>query len=388
MNTFLLAGLLALASQSAAAQPRELTEEQALAALAAASPELKAVLAAARPAARAKAAAALHPNPALSLDRDGLGGGENTYMLEWAPDLTGRRGLRAAAAEAGASAAALAAAEGEAGLRARARRAFYALLAAQEASREHREAASRVKALAGVSRAASAGADYGRLRLEIEFASVQAAAVAALAREDEARCALAALLGEAACADLRAAGGLLPRPPAAARTGVEPPSVARLEAEAGAAEALRKGALKRSWPELALRGGLKTAGGENGAQAGVSFTLPFLDAGRAEAGVKEAEREAALAALAAERLRLAAAEGSARLRLERLLLSASALASDMAAQAARLERAASLGYAEGRLGPAELVDAFQAGLKARLDLLEAAYAARLAEVDLRLARGE
>lgn len=381
--------LVALAGAApAAALPRELTEEGALAAMAKTSPELKAARAASRPAQQARKEAGLYPNPELSLDRDALDGGENSYMLEWAPDLWGRRGLRVSAAEAGAAAALSASAGAESLLRARVRRAFYALLSAQEISRERREAAARVKALAGIARGSSAAADYARLRLEVEFASVQAAAAAALAAEDEARCSLSALLGETGCAELLAVGELRPSRPSSAAAAGPAPSLAKLEAEVRFHEAERKAALKGAYPELGFRGGLKTAGGESGAQAGVSLTLPFLNTGAALAGVKAAERDAALAALEAERLRLAAESQAAGLRLERLLASVSALASGVAPQAARLERSASLAYAEGQLGAAELVDAFKAGLEARLALVEAAAAARLAEIDLRLARGE
>ncbi|MEW5907159.1 MAG: TolC family protein [Elusimicrobiota bacterium] len=366
----------------------EMTEAEAVGRLNPASPAIKAFEAAALPAAAASRAAGLHSNPEFSADRDSLGEGETSLVLEWAPDLSGRRGLRREAAAASALAAGKAAAETRVELRASVSRAFYALLLAQEAYRERREAAARLKALAAVTRAGYGAADYGRLRLEVEFAAAQAEAEAGAAAEDDARCSLSALLGEPGCAVPRAAGSLLPA--GEERTGEGPgsPSLARLAAEAGAAEAERKAALRRAFPELAFRGGVKTSAGESGAQAGLSLSLPIFDAGRGEAGVKAAERSAALARLDLERQRLAAGAEGARLRLRRLLAVSTSLASEVVPQAQKLERAAALAYAEGRLGAADLVDAFRTGLRVRLDLLETAHAARLAEIDLRLARGE
>ncbi|KAF0153848.1 MAG: outer membrane efflux protein, partial [Elusimicrobia bacterium] len=347
-------------------------------------------------AARARQAAGPAADPVLALDRDSLGAGENSFLLEWTPDISGGRGLLRAAAGASASAAESAARLAGLGLRAEVLRAFYALLLAQEVSREHRSAASRLKALAGITRAAPAGRNaYDRLRLEVEFAAAQAEAGDAFARVEETRCALSALLGSADCAELLAQGTLLPPvmgpapSPAAEPAGPRPhPALEMLSAEADVRDAERRFALSRNIPGLSLRGGLKTSDGDSAGQAGVALSLPLSGSGRRAAEAAAGRRDETLARLEEARLGLSAAGAAARLRLEKRMAAAAARGSEVLPQAERLEREAALGYTEGRLGVPELVDAFRTALRVRVALLEAAYEARLAYIGLKLAGGE
>lgn len=386
----LIAALLYAAPPPAAGAPSDLTEEQAIAAFSESNPALKAARAQVFTARRAHTAAALPANPVFSADRDSLGAGENSFLLEWVPDFSGRKRLLRSAASAGITAAEHTARLTELELRSVVRRAFYSLLLAQEVSLEFREGAARMKALAGVLRSSAADRrGYDRLRLEVEFARAAAEARDAARSEEEARCSLAALLGLEVCGNTRARGTLLPPAAAARAAAAVHPAVERLRAEAAAREAERLAALRRAAPELGLRGGVKTAGNAgSGLLAGVSLSIPFLDSGRPEADLRAAERDAALALMEAGRLKLAIDSGAAALRLAGALESAAAHASGVLPQTERLERAAALAYTEGRLGAPELVDAFRTALQARVRRLEISREARLAEIDLRLAAGE
>lgn len=392
----LVVGLFAPGAGSA-----QLTEEDAVQ-RAMARPEVRDLFEGEVDVARADSArAGLWPNPVLSYSREATRGGsgstDDVALLTQAFDLSGRRGLRADAAERRLEAALARGASGRFALEVEVRARFHGLLAAERRVAAAVHALRQTDALAtavGRRQAAGDASGYDRGRLERERASFAARAAVEEAGLSRARARLGGLLGDLAA--IAVTGELLPSgtPPEldglVGRISTRPDLRALAEeAEAGALEARAGG---RGWiPEVTLSGGYKGTSTQDerptGFALGVAVPFPLFDRAQDERLRGQGRARAA-------RARLALGTDAATAEVRGLHAEASALAeaarrfrADALETARRLITTADAAYRGGEVGILELVDAHRGGLDAELQALELELAARRARLDLDLATG-
>lgn len=347
------------------------------------------------------AAAAMHPNPVAAYGREQTFGGADASAEDYAWllqkfDLSGRRGLRAEAAQRRVEARQDEVRGRRQALGAAIRLRFYEVLLGQQRCAALRQWSARLATAAErVGRRAAAGdaASYDRQRAEREHAAARARLAideAALAR---ARARLAAVIGDgAAPADAPAVDGALlpaaPLPSLDATLAQVPsrPDLRALEASAAAAD-LQGRASARWWlPEIEIGAGYKgvDVGNErlDGFIANGAVPLPLFDRDQ-----DEAQRAAAEARIARGQWQVELAEAAGELRG----LHGQAATLTDAARAARsagdrdwraLTRSAEAAYQGGETGILELVDAYRAELDAELQTLDLEWRARRARIEL------
>lgn len=343
---------------------------------AAGSPEVR-LAAAEVAAARARVVTAgARSAPTLALDREQLGGGdedgyhETILSLSQPIDLSGARGARRGAAQAGVLAADSRAHAARASVRAAATRAY--LRAAALEARLARLAGTRAAYLDAV-RSAEARlregdiSEYEVQRLRTEVARYDAALLDDRLALAEAGRTLARLAGEPPGAVLlpaepigaiaRAPGVPLDRVVLLAR-GQAAVRAAEAEVAAARAELESRRRAARPSPTLTL-GAKEQAGGARGVVAGVSIPLPLAHRGRGP--VQEAEALLRRAELVRD-LALRDAEAGARAAWERhaALGERFAARERLGIQSESLLRAARVAYAEGEMTLVALLDAVEA----------------------------
>lgn len=399
----LVAALLATAHAAAqapgvAAEGTPLDEAEAVR-RALARPALEQQLRARLDLARADASSARRwPDPEVSWSHEQVRSGgvterEDVALLSQRLDLSGRRGLRADAADRRVEAASADAALLRLEVEAEARHAFAAALAQERKVSAARAVAQRLGTIAeAVTRRAASGdvAGYDRRRIERERALVLGRLdleEGALAR---ARARLAALIGaDDPAAPLALRGELAgpPPPPLPALLDRLParPDLRALELEAAAGELEARAAGRWLVPEVEVGGGLKTVDAGSGRDAGfaaaLTVPLPLFSRDRDERLRGDARARAARSrsALALE----AARAEAAGLHAEATRLSAAAARRlDDGADTAGLLRSAEAAYRGGEVGVLELVDAYRSTLDADLAQVELEWAARRARIDL------
>ncbi len=348
-------------------------------------------------------AAGIRTEPRLAIDREEVfpsGGGVATQYLRlvFPIDISGRRGRRIDGASATANAARADAEIDRFALVVDGLRVFrgaeYARLRVALLSTER---ASLVRALDIVRKRAGAGdaSGYDLQRLQLELTSYDDSITATTIDLRTAQRRVATLLGRSG---FRVdAAGDLPLPTSQAIDKLLPDALARrgdyraakLRIEAAKSDASAAG---RTWvPALELTAGAMSAdlGTETarGYVAGLAFSLPIFDRGRAARARADAARRAAVADTRVlerrvpEAIQIAYEEVTARAEQARAF---------QATQLARLDlllRSAETGYREGGGGIVELLDAYRAARDARLHDLELRRDASLAELDLWLALG-
>jgi outer membrane protein, heavy metal efflux system len=389
---FLLAG-----GAVAAAEPRRLTLDEALAIAAAQSPARRALEQEVERARAAVPASGLWANPDLSLLREESAGVVDRFAtLTQAIPIGGRTGLERSAARSAEAAAAAAATQERAAFDARVRGAFVDLLLQQERFAALEAHDTRLHRLADAMRAReregeSSGLD--RRRVAWEAAEARALLTGARGALAGAQARLGAAIGIAPAESPVAVGDLAAGAPlpdratvdaAAARRG----DLAALEAEAERADLLARAARRRRVPEPEITAGAKNTaiGGvdDTGLVIGLGFALPFLDRGQ-EGGVSDAEAALLRSRRAARALTIAADVDAA-------WAAAVAGREAEAAYAAagvpeELIPIALAAYDGGSLRLLELVDAYRTATEVRLRIAALGAEARQAEIALRTAAG-
>ncbi|MEJ7597574.1 MAG: TolC family protein [Kofleriaceae bacterium] len=392
-----------IASADEPPPPEAIDEDALIAAIERSDPRVERIAADIDAVAASVDAARLRAEPRLVIDREEVfpsGGGVATqYVRLVLPiDLSGRRGRRVDAATANARAAR---AEAEIdrfalvvdGLRVF-RGAGYARLRVALLSTER---TALVRALEIVRKRAGAGdaSGYDVQRLQLELTTYDDSITAATIDLRTAQRRLAALLGRSGSLVNAASELPLPTPPAIdklrpdalARRGDYRAAKLRIDAAKSDASAAR-----RTWvPTLELTAGAMSAdlGTETarGYVAGLSFSLPIFDRGRAAGTRADAARRAAVADTRVLERRVPEA---IQIALEAMTARADQARAFQTTQLARLDlllRSAETGYREGGGGIVELLDAYRAVRDARLHDLELRRDASLAELDLWLAVG-
>ncbi|MBI3289272.1 MAG: TolC family protein, partial [Elusimicrobia bacterium] len=370
-----------------------LSEKDALAALRARSPALKAFAAELEVAQAERRGGRLHPNPELewSRERVNAGGGasaEQSLTLALPLSISGRYGLARRSADLGYKEQKgfierrIFELENELSL------SFHATLRAQEQSRALREGLGRVRSLAQAIQGRGGADAQDQLRLSIEVSEAEAALEESELHGLEADAALRRLLG-LSTGPVKLSGALAPERELPGFEALSAKAERRSDLSALEWRRLKQDVLRRSaeraWiPALRVAAGRKTIDepgrSGSGLVTGLSLELPVFNRGQALAAAEKARQ--AGAAARGEELRL---EISAFLRTQHdIAAKRRALAQryEQTAfrQAERLERTVGTSYLEGRKTLLEILDAYRASLAVRLRTLELAFEARKADL--------
>lgn len=347
--------------------------------------------------------ASLWPNPSVAYDREevfasGEALPENFVRLELPIEVSGRRGKRVDAAEAGERAAAA-----ELG-----RERFLLTLSAidlyddgaalrlrVEMIRERREALFKLLQAVRARTRAGDTSGYDLSRIELELASHDELLGEAGLELTRARRSLAALLGEDGLVD--AADPLaLPGVPEEEAVLVERALAQRGDyrgvRERGEQADHERSAAARAWvPVLELSGGLKVSdlGNETGVgyTAGVALAVPLFDRGQAERARASAVLRMARAEARSLERSVPLAVKNARDALLLRIDQATRYEKELVPKLDDLVRRAEVSYREGERPVFELLDAYRTAREVRARHLELRREARRSEVDLWRALG-
>lgn len=369
----------------------ELTEQELLAKLEQSDPRFTA-LEARIEAARAEITAhRVWRNPTLSYDREDT---ENQIRLSFELDVSGRRGLRSEAAEAGAAAVEADVEAERISIELDALEIFHRARFARMRVQLLEQRAAAIAGLADRARAQAAagessGYDLGRLELErFAFADLTADARVEL---EALRRALGILAG-----DPSAGHDAAIEESAGAPVATSTISPAELDAVPAVKAALlrvneserAREAAGRGWiPAFSLSGGLKTSpNGEDtriGYVAGVAAGIPIFDRGQAEDERAAAQSRAAHAELDRARRTASANIAAAADLSNRRIAQLAAFERDQLPRADALVRRAEASYREGERPVFELIDAYRTARDVALRHLELLEATKRSELALR-----
>lgn len=339
-------------------------------------------------------AAGLYPNPTLSYSRERIDGSPNsveqTWMLEQAFDLSGRRGLHREAASRRVAAVSAGNASRQLQLATEIRRSFHAVLFRQATIRATETWSQHFTRIEGmVTRLARAGeaSGYDRRRLARERQTVEARLAAERAELERESASLMALTGIAQPPNLQ--GELLPPPLPALEAVLERldqhPNLQALARRAEAADLEGRAAKRGAIPDVTVGIGPKQveSGGvkDNGFALSLAMPLPVFD--RQQPGQQRAAAEAQQAR-AEYRLAKSRAEGELRgLHRRAEVLRAAAIDYRSRALSATpvLLRIAETAYQGGESSLLELLDAYRGALEAENTALELEARAREARIE-------
>lgn len=384
----------------AAAAPafgQTLTEAQALARMRAEHPHLTALRLGVRELEAGERERRLLANPTLSFTREDAGAGTDDFLLvSQELPVRGRLGLldeasgqAVTAAEARADASVLA-------FETRLRRAFTALLLAQERTSVLESGLSELQRLVDVLRArerAGEGSRFDRLRAEREVADIETDLEVAEIERLGAQARLAAFFAPGADATgLRAAGALLDGPLRAdpdtlvERALAGRPDYRALELSAAQWTTERRAAERLRYPGAAVNAGLKRTGAAAARESGYALTatmvVPLFNRGQAQVARAAAARARVDAERLALRGRIESDVRAAHVAATRYRALADNYRTTSVEPAAELVAIADAAYEEGEYGILELLDAHRVTLGAETRLLELSAAARRAAIEL------
>ncbi|OJW85627.1 MAG: hypothetical protein BGO62_12030 [Thiobacillus sp. 65-1402] len=345
-------------------------------------------------------AAGLFPNPTLSYSRESVDGSldtvEQTWMLEQAFDISGRRGLHREAASRRVAAVTAGNATRQLQMAAEIRRSFHEVLFRQETIRVTETWAqrfARVEGMVGKLARAGEASGYDRRRLARERQTAEARLAAERAELDRSLAHLVALTGAPEVPLLK--GELLPSAPVPVETVLtsldQRPDLQALSRRAEAADLEGRAAKRGGIPEVTVGVGPKYVDNgitqDNGVALSLSVPLPVFD--RQQAGQQRAVAEA-LQARAEYRLAKSRAEGDLRglnRQAEGLRATAIDYRSRAVAASPELLRIAETAYQGGESSLLELLDAYRNTLETETTALELEKRARDARIEYDLLTG-
>jgi len=398
---FCAAVAAALLPATAGAQSLTLTEADALARLSADSPRARAARAGVEVARADVLNVGRWPNPRVTVDRESVAGvTENIVMVAQPLPITGRRGLEVQAASAIADATASRANEDIRRLRADLRLAFAELVAVQIREEQLTTARDRLRELAdilGKRESAGDAAGFDRLRAEREVLEIDTDRALAAADRARAQAILASFF-----TDVGDPTQLLAMAPPVAPTHV--PSldvlVERAESTRGELQAWRheveaadfaQRAADRRWiPEPEVVAGSKSSnsgGGDIGSVITVHASIPLFDRGRPERALATARAAQAESRAAAFRLVLRGQIAALRLAVLERRAVAERYRSHAVSGGDQIARIAQVSYDAGERSILELLDAYRAGLSARVRQAVLDAAVRQTEIELEFVSG-
>jgi outer membrane protein TolC len=324
-------------------------------------------------------------------------GAHDTFLLARQElPISGRRGRLQTASRLAVDAAQAEAQLERVQLQADVRRAFTALLLAQQREEALQESVDAMQKLISVLRTREEGGEgstYDRMRGQRTLVDLEAERAFAAAQRAEAQGRLASCLGPGASPEaLVAADSPITTPPQGPLTALVEQALERRgdyrasEISIGRFEAERSAATRLQVPTPSLTGGLKRSDlgrtASSGYQLSLDLSIPLFSRG-----------QAATALAAAQKARAQAEADSRRLRIEAEVRAAYNVAKIQQERVTRYQESAGViaealgtigrvAYEEGELGILELLDAERQALDARLQVLELAAAARRAAIEL------
>lgn len=345
-------------------------------------------------------AAGQRPNPTLSYGRERIGGSpdtvEQSWMLSQTFDVSGRRGLRRAAAGRRVEVTRADNTAHRAELAAEIRRGFQNVLFRQELIRATETWVghfARVEGMVGKLARAGEASGYDRRRLARERQTAEARLAAERAELERALAHLAALTGMPG--EPVVAGTLLPPPLPPLETALnlldQRPDLLAFSRRVEAANLDGRAAKLAAIPDVTVGIGPKWVDSgftrDNGIALSLSIPLPVFDRQQAER-----QRAAAEATRARAEQRLTHSRAEAELRgLSRQIEALRTLALDYRARAVaaspELLRIAESAYRGGESSLLELLDAYRGALETDTTALELEQRARLARIEYDLLTG-
>ena len=385
------------AQDGAGARARVLTETEAVEALMASDPRIRALRARIDEVQAREAERVRWPNPGVVYTRESVGGTHDTFLVgRQELPITGRRGrLEEAgrlAVEAIESDVRFVVAE----LQADVRHAFTMLLLAQEQEAVLQRGIAELQGLIDVLRLreqAGEGSRYDRMRGERALVELQADLAASEAARVQAQGRLAGYLGEGAVTQSLVADGPLEfqEPPLLVDELLQQALLNRAdyqatELESAQFQAEREAAHRLRVPTPTVTGGLKRSGvgdlSSNGYQFSLDIPLPLFNHGQSGEALASARAAQAEAEAASLRVRIEAEVRSAHAvlmlhqeRAESYRVAATEIAEPLVA-------IGRVGYEDGEMGILELLDAIRQALGAQLRALDLTAAARVAAIGL------
>ncbi len=378
---------------------RGLTLEEARERAFAHSPALRAAASEAQAAEGALRQAGAWPNPEIEMEAENFGGdlpgwdeSEWTLSLSQPLALFGERGARAEAARHGREAAALALEAREFDLLTEVDRRFARALAAgarvAAAEESDRIAADIVQAVNALVQAGEVS-PIEEDRAEAERAGVAIELRNARLEEETALRQLAELWG-ARAGDVESLEGSLeidatsPAPGSSAAAAESSPDWLRGKAQERSAQAAVAQAKRAVWPEIAVRGGIRRANGEEQTSfvAGVGFELPLFDRGGGAIEEARARLAQVRAERAAEESRILLARETAYAALSNAIETARTVREIALPRAQAIHDAVQEGYRRGKFSLLDMLDARRSLEQARLQSIDAWESVWFARADL------
>ncbi|MCG2840152.1 TolC family protein [Sandaracinobacter sp. RS1-74] len=355
------------------------------------SPLLEAAGAEGRAAAAARTVAGLRPNPSLSFEMENFGGrgdyrgtrsAEGTVSFGLPLELGGKRSARLAAADAGLGQVAIAGANAEADLKLAVTENYALALAAGKRLAVARDEA---RIAAEGLRAAKLRVEAGRAspieaqRAELARINADAAVESAARAETVARLALARLVG--APWDGRLDSAWFAAAPAwNKREASGSLALAAAQSEVALAEAGVRLAHSQRVPDLTLSVGARrfAESDSNAALVSLSLPVPLFGNGRAALEQARAERQAAEARSRHAGLQLEQEVERAQAEAETAAAIAGTATGPALAAAEESARIARIGYANGKFGQLDLLEAERALSETRARAIDAQLATHIA----------
>jgi cobalt-zinc-cadmium efflux system outer membrane protein len=390
--------VLGVLSSTVLARAEPLTEGEVIRLSAARSADVAVTRAETTQALARETEADLHPNPSIGWQREhfpaGDGSREDSFLVTFPIDLSGRRSSRTALARSDTRAAAANEARSRSASTVRALELFYAALSADARVEVERRTVQRlgefVRVL-GRRQEEGTASGYERSRLEIELGLGESELRGAEADAEALRTELGIVLG-------------LDRPPSDLRGNATTPrqTIGGARSQPQSIEMTRRSAreardavesAKSAWlPIVSVQGGAKMLSAEgatrHGYLAGVTVDLPIFSRGQELGALARAQEQVTNA-------RVKAAERARRLETARATQRHSRAREELARfeqataeRLERLERASEAGYREGTRSMTELLDAERARSEVEIRKIELARAVKSAEIAQRATGGE
>lgn len=360
-------------SSAVPAEAGPFTLEQALEAAGASSPNVEAADAGLRGAGATRTIAGLRPNPEVQIQVENVGGtgqytgtqsAETTVGMALPIELGGKRSARIAVADSQIGRARIERAMVVADLREQVTLAYIDAVAAElrlEIARQRADFANQSYRAASVRVTAGAASPIEQQRADVERLNANVALEQAKREADLTRTNLSRLIGQPVTGPLDTSwfdrvGNYGPNLELAIGDTLD---VAAATADVGTASASVRLARAQRMPDVTLTAGARrlTASNDTAAIFGVSIPLPLFNGGRASVGLAEAQLQQSEARQRAATRDAERAVGTARAELANAEASARAAGGPALTAATEAARIARIGYAQGKFGQLDLLEA-------------------------------
>ena len=374
------------------------TLERALEAAGASSPNIEAADAGLRGAGEARTIAGLRPNPEVQVQVENVGGtgqyrgtqsAETTVGMALPIELGGKRSARIAVADSQTGRARIERAIVVADLREQVTLAYIDAVAAElrlEIARQRADFANQSYRAASARVTAGAASPIEQQRADVERLNADVALEQAKREAGLTRSSLSRLIGQPVTGAFDTSwfdrvGNYGPSPEVAIASTLD---VAAATADVGTASALVRLARAQRMPDVTLTAGARrlTASNDTAAIFGVSIPLPLFNTGRASVSLAEAQLQQSEARQRAAVLDAERAVARARAELANAEASAHAAGGPALSAATEAARIARIGYAQGKFGQLDLLEAERTLASTKTATVDAVVAYHKAEARL------